>query len=304
MTEIAQVAHLQAVLAGYLSQLGLREQTAQARLVAGLVDQPGGQRLALNYRLELVRGVAAAELGGALSGAGVRDIRLVDVTVRNVGGWAYRLEGNGLTFEGCEACNTGAGGIGYRGDDVTIARSRIHSIGLVYQSAVGIMGSGLRNRISHCEIFDTPYCGINNVGDESLVEGNLIYSIKTFMQDGGAIYVFAAKRLTMRGNVILGDPAKRVRVNAYYLDERSEDSVVEQNLAVNSLRPVQSHMTRNCTYRNNVFIDRGEQHISAANSSGLTFNKNVLMAHKIIFRAPKGNPEGRQPDSVDPDLTS
>jgi len=65
----------------------------------------------------------------------------------------------------------------------------LNDIGLIYPSAVGIIGNGENNTIKNNEIFNMPYCGINGIGDHSLIENNVVHNIKTFMRDGGAIYV-------------------------------------------------------------------------------------------------------------------
>ena len=73
---------------------------------------------------------------------------------------------------------------------------------------------------------------------------------------------------------------------AYYMDENSTDCSFEGNLALNTVLPTHMHMTKDCTFRNNIFIDRGVQKLSFPRSSGLTFEKNVLIADEIIFSNP------------------
>jgi hypothetical protein len=240
-------------------------------------------------------GYAAGRISGAITGNDVQNIVFESITVRHTGGWAFRVSGKDINFIGCHIYHVGAGAIGFGGERCRASRNTMHDIGLVHPSAVALMGNGSNNTVEYNEIYNAPYCGINNVGNDSVVKGNLIHNIKTFMRDGGAIYCFGAKNVTISGNAIFSDPRKGINVRAYYLDETSENSRVENNLAVNTHAPMLSHMTKSCSYTNNVFIDNGEQLISCSNTFGLTFDRNILVAEQIIFSAPRGNPEGRVP---------
>ncbi|WP_298365651.1 right-handed parallel beta-helix repeat-containing protein [uncultured Lutibacter sp.] len=231
-------------------------------------------------------GYGANRFEGAISGKKVSDISLKNVTIKNVGGWGIRLNGDNISVKESEIYNCGAGAISFRANNFRIKNNKLHDIGLVYMSAVGIIGGGNNNTISYNEIYNMPYCGINGLGNNSLVEGNVIHNIKTFMQDGGAIYMFGHKNTIVKDNVVLSKLESGINVYAYYLDEGCENCVVENNLSYNAAVPVQAHMTRNCTYKNNVFLDKGLQSIAYANSSDMTFEKNVLVANSIIFKGP------------------
>ena len=236
-------------------------------------------------------GYAASKISGAIAGSDVQNVVFENIAVRHTGGWAFRVSGRDVSFRGCRIHHVGAGAIGFSGERCEISRNVMYDIGLVHPSAVAIMGGGSSNRVEHNEIYNAPYCGINNVGNNSAVRGNLIHNIKTFMRDGGAIYCFGARNVIVSGNVVFSDPRKGINVRAYYLDETSENSRVENNLAVNTYAPMLSHMTKNCLYINNIFIDSGEQIISCSNTSCLTFDRNILVAERIVFSAPRGNPE-------------
>ena len=77
--------------------------------------------------------------------------------------------------------------------------------------------------------------------------------------------------------------------SAYYLDERSENCVVEGNLSVNVVRPSHNHMAKNNTIRNNVFINDGDLRLTWPRSSGYRFEKNILWAKgKILLENREG----------------
>jgi hypothetical protein len=75
--------------------------------------------------------------------------------------------------------------------------------------------------------------------------------------------------------------------SAYYLDERSENCLVEGNLSVGIARPSHNHMAKNNTIRNNVFINDADVRLTFPKSSNYTFEKNVIHAKgKIILENP------------------
>ena len=62
-------------------------------------------------------------------------------------------------------------------------------------------------------------------------------------------------------------------------------------------------MTLNCFVRNNVFIDTGSQLLTFPRTFDMTFEKNILIAEEITFRAPTGAPVSQEvidelPDSI------
>jgi len=236
-------------------------------------------------------GFASGEASEAIFAEGVSGIVFEQVTVRHTGGWAFRLEGDDIRLEDCHIHHTGAGGIRFQGNGIVLSGNRIHDVGQVYQSAVAVMGHGSGNAIRRNDISDTPYSGIVDAGDGTNIDGNLFHNVMTFMKDGAAVYCSGAKRAAITGNAMIADPGHKTRSYAYYLDELCEDCAVEANLAFGAGLPMLSHMTRNCCYVRNVFIDAGEQKISAANTFGLVFDRNVLVADRIAFYAPKGNPD-------------
>jgi hypothetical protein len=63
---------------------------------------------------------------------------------------------------------------------------------------------------------------------------------------------------------------------------------MENNLAVNTLVPVNHHMAGPLIIRNNVFIDEKQQTISYSLCSDLTFSGNILVAGEILFSGPTG----------------
>ncbi len=233
-------------------------------------------------------GFGAGRFDGAISVSSDKNCQLVDLEILNVGGQGVKASGTRVVVERCHVHHTGACGIKCSGTAVVVSDNHIHDIGLTYPSALALQGGGKDSQYSHNEIHDAPYTAINCGGENNRIEHNLIYRAMLELHDGGGIYCFAGKNLVLRGNFIrdIVDTGG-YGASAYYLDERSENCLVEGNLSVGIVRPSHNHMAKNNTIRNNVFISDGDTRLTFPRSSGYTFERNVLVAQgKIVFDNP------------------
>jgi hypothetical protein len=102
------------------------------------------------------------------------------------------------------------------------------------------------------------------------------------------IYCFAGNGLVLRGNFIrdIVDTGG-YGASAYYLDERSENCLVEGNLSIGIARPSHNHMAKRNTIRNNVFICDADARLTFPKSSDYTVEKNIVYAKgKIVLENP------------------
>ena len=228
-------------------------------------------------------GFGAGRFDGAVSIVSGRNCSLVDLEIVNVGGQGIKVSGSNLRIENCRVHHTGACGIKFSGADSLVTNNYIHDVGLTYPSAIGLQGGGKDNEISNNEIHDTPYTAINWGGQRNRIENNLIYRAMLQLHDGGGIYCFAGNGLVLRGNFIRDIPdTGGYGSSAYYLDERSENCLVEGNLSINVARPTHNHMAKNNTIRNNVFICHEDARFTFPRSSDFVFEKNIVYAKGTI----------------------
>jgi len=235
-------------------------------------------------------GFGAGRFDGAISVSSAENCRLIDLEILNVGGQGIKASGTRLHIEKCHVHHIGACGIGCSGTEVAVTDNHIHDVGLTYPSALALQGGGKDSLYSHNEIHDAPYTAINCGGQNNRIEHNLIYRAMTELHDGGGIYCFAGNGLVLAGNFIrdIVDTGG-YGASAYYLDERSQNCLVEGNLSIGIVRPSHNHMADNNTIRNNVFISSEDAHLTFPRSSGYTFEKNIIVAEgKIIFDNPEG----------------
>jgi hypothetical protein len=233
-------------------------------------------------------GFGAGRFEGAVSLVSAEDCRLVDLEIVNVGGQGVKASGQGLSIERCHVHHTGACGIRFHGTAANISNNRIHDVGLTYPSAIALQGGGNDALISHNEVHDTPYTAINCGGQNNHIENNLIYRAMQQLHDGAGIYCFAGNGLVLRGNFIRDIiDTGGYGASAYYLDERSENCLVEGNLSIGVVRPSHNHMAKNNTIRNNVFISNEDARLTFPRSSNYILENNIIQAKgKIIFEGP------------------
>ncbi|MCP4259168.1 MAG: hypothetical protein GY774_16920 [Planctomycetes bacterium] len=233
-------------------------------------------------------GFGAGKFEGAFTIKSAQNCRLIDLEIVNVGGQGIKASGNNLRIERCHVHNTGACGIRCLGSRCVVSNNHIHNVGLTYPSAIAMQGGGKDCRISHNEIHETPYTAVNCGGQNNRIEHNLIYHAMQELHDGAGIYCFAGNGLVLRGNFIrdIVDTGG-YGASAYYLDERSENCLVEGNLSIGIARPSHNHMAKRNTIRNNVFISDADARLTFPKSSGYTVEKNVIFAKgKIIPENP------------------
>ncbi len=221
-------------------------------------------------------GFGAGRFAGAIEIQGARDIRLLDLEIAHAGGQGIKVSGGGARIERCHVHHTGACGI--KAGGCTVHDNLIHHVGLTYPSAIGLVG-GSNTVLTHNTVHDTPYTAINCGGANCRIEANHIYRAMQVLHDGGGIYCFAGKNTVLRGNHI-HDIANTggYGSSAYYLDERSENCVVEGNLSYGVARPSHNHMALNNSIRDNVFIVDGDARLTFPKSRDFMLERNVIVA--------------------------
>ncbi len=225
----------------------------------------------------LMGGFGATRFAGAIEGTYAHGLKLDGVTVRWSGGQGIRvLTSDGVRCQRCTVHDTGAGGIVLAGTDGRVAQTLIHHVGRTYPSALGLRFGGERWHVHHNTLHHTPYSAINAGGRALRIAHNRFHHIMETLVDGAAIYVFAAKSCLLRGNYTYA--VREEQVHAYYLDEQSEDSRVEGNVAVGVPWPIHNHMAWNCTVRGNICLHDDDMRLSFMNCDGFTLARNVFVS--------------------------
>jgi hypothetical protein len=234
-------------------------------------------------------GFAAVRLEGAISAQHAHTCRLEGLVIRGVGGHGAKfVRSEDVTVDKCEVCGTGAGGVYIlRTDGVLVEENHIHHVGVTYPSGEGLFLGGTGHVVRHNELHDITYTAIGGGPSNSVFEANLFYNIMTVLDDGAAIYTTFAKNVAIRENVVVGTSGGVAQ--AYYLDEQTEGSVVERNLAINTGWPTHNHMSRDDVVRENVFVDDGPARLSFFRCERFTLERNVVSCEGgILVIGPEG----------------
>lgn len=182
-----------------------------------------------------------------------------------------RQAGTNNGLKSCKIYNTGAGGVSLGGGDVKtltpannyVDQCEIFHTGLRYQTySPGIHLTGVGNRISGCEIYDSPHSAIIYYGNEHIIEGNEIYKVLLESDDGGAIYT--GRDVTAIGTVIRNNYIHHVGSpnpfyhhgywHGIYLDDYSGGVTIENNIFTDILAGVLIS-GRNIICKNNILIN-------------------------------------------------
>jgi hypothetical protein len=225
-------------------------------------------------------GFGAGRLPGAIEITGpARSLAFSDLEIHHVGGYGVVVRrdrdapAERITIRGCSVSDTGGGGMILRADRVTVEETEIRRCGFTHPSGIGLTVSGKDTVIRHNEISDVPYSALTSSVGPATIEANRFERFMQRLDDGAAIYVTFCHGMVIRGNVALGTSGRLA--HAYYLDEQTEDSLVEGNLAVDTRWPSHNHMARRNTLRGNVFVDHEPSVITLMKCEDFTLERNV-----------------------------
>jgi hypothetical protein len=233
---------------------------------------------------------AAIVYQGAVETAFTSNCTFRALHIAAVGGQGMRHKrGSHNLIQGCTIERTGAGGIyDMRGSFNRILDNRIHRIGRIYVSALGMTTYDCwknpklnhDNLVARNEIADTPYVGIEFKGVNNRYESNLVSRAMAVLEDGAAFYG-NGKNHILRGNLVRDLPRGK-SAHAYYIDELGHDILVENNIALNCDWPVHVHLAHDNTYRNNLFVTAGDCKLTFPRSRNITMEQNVIHAGGTI----------------------
>lgn len=226
-------------------------------------------------------GFGAMNLDGAITLNGACSVYLDSLTLRHIGGIGIK----GRPFDNltplqdihvtnCRIEEAGGPGISISAQKSFVENCFVHRVGLQYPASLALSLGGLDNVIQKNHVCGCPYTAIQSSGTRIRIEHNIIEDFMRELDDGAAIYVFGAKQCELRGNFARGSSGRLA--HAYYLDEQSEGSIVEANVALDTQWPSHNHMATSCIIRNNVFLDHSSARITMNNCTGFKLSGNII----------------------------
>ena len=209
---------------------------------------------------------------------------LKGVRITNVGGGGLSGGGCGFRATDCDFVFSGACAVCLSGRDNLFENCRITDAGKLFRGSCGVFVSGTRAVIRACEFARIPYSGIIGFGEGNRFEENDIHHVMQVLHDGAAIYGLHVHGV-MRGNSVRDVVAlgKGFGVHAYYADEGSHDSVIEDNTAEGMPVPIHNHMTSGIIVRNNRLVnENGDFCLSFERSiNGVSSNNTVICGGEL-----------------------
>ncbi len=235
----------------------------------------------------------ACSRGDAVIMRSCRDTRLEGCSIHGMGHVAAKIDpaSRHCGLSGCDLYDLGAGAVELAGGDrVNIVRgdnyienSRIHNFNRIeMQYRVGVTMSGLGNRISGCEFYESATMAILMLGNDQTVEYCNVHHVCMDIEDNGALY--HGRNPAQRGSVIRGnyfhDIEVPFNVRACYHDDGSGAVEVYGNIFRNiTSPPVQMGGGSDIRYHDNIFMDLP---CAAVKTDGRlkTWGADRLIAHR------------------------
>jgi len=218
-------------------------------------------------------------LGDAIHVQDSTGVRIEGCIVRNMRKQGIRVEGGSDdVVDRCEIYDTGSGGLYLGGGDrrtltpghQLATNNRIHDFARLERSgsdtcAIDLAGVG--NRAAHNLIYNTPYQAIWILGNDNIVEYNVIHDVVTDAHDAGAVY--KGRDPSCRGNIIRYNFFRDIGITAehgtcaIYFDDGDGGDVVSGNIFLRAGIPgnwatwgtIYSHGGFDIRAENNIFID-------------------------------------------------
>ncbi len=235
----------------------------------------------------------ACSRGDAVTIKNCFDTRIEDCDIHGIGHVAAKIDAASRRcgLSGCDLHDLGAGAVELAGGDrVNIVRGdnyvencRIHDYNRIeMQYRVGVVMSGLGNRISSCEFYNSATMAILMLGNDQTVEYNNVHHVCLDIEDNGALY--HGRNPAQRGSVIRGnyfhDIEVPFNVRALYHDDGSGAVEVYGNIFRNiTSPPVQIGGGSDIRYHDNIFLDLP---CAAVKTDGRlkTWGADRLIAHR------------------------
>jgi len=248
----------------------------------------------------MIGGFGAKWFSGAINVENSKNLKFDHLKFCNLTTHAIKaIKCNDVIISNCLIHNIGAAGIRLIGSGASITNNLIHDVGLIYPSTIALylnvtdpnaieewnMGKDEGNNvIDHNEIFNAPYTAISSGGHDTKITNNKVTKVMQTLADGGGLYITFCKNLILKGNYV-GDISKQYGsgTSAIYLDEMTDNALIEGNLVVNVNRPLHNHLTEGNVIRNNVFINtEGGGLLTFPRCKNFTFEKNVFLSREPI----------------------
>lgn len=240
-----------------------------------------------------ISGLRAINPRGAIQVENSRNISLDMLEIAFSGGQGIKcLKSKNIAITNCIIENCASCGIAtFECEDEHISYNVVQNIGLCDFSAVSVHAGGKselvyvldgskeeqgQSVIEYNSINGSPYCGIVCSGGPHIIRNNKVTKCMQTLKDGGAVYCSRANGTLIEGNYVSDVPSDTAY--AFYLDELSENCVVDGNVSVNVNIPFTAHIAKSCILSNNIAINNDETKIRIVHSTNFKWINNMVVS--------------------------
>ncbi len=192
--------------------------------------------------------------------------------IKNVAGWAVKINGNHCTVQNSVIHHTGEGGIQVNGGDRrtltssenVITNNHIYHIAEIFRTyRPGVAIDGVGCVVSHNSIHDSAHMAVSFSGNEHVIEYNEIFNVCKIADDSSAIY--AGRDYTTCGNIIrynyfhdMSSDAEEQNIGifAVYCDDNLGGCAIYGNIMYRCQSALLLHGGHDMIFSNNLIIDR------------------------------------------------
>jgi hypothetical protein len=226
------------------------------------------------------------------------NITLDGLNIGPVAGHAFWSRGavNGANefIRNCDVGFCGAGGIQSGSVGAVISNNFIHSIGLIYPSAPGIVLASSSTAI-HNDIFDCKMIGIEgSYVNNSYILNNHLSNCVQVLRDMGAIYTWTSTNNVIAYNLIEhvvgrannGRSALDWFRHAIYCDDYTSGYIISGNVTRDCPSPLMIHDCDSHVITNNFFIDTSdivELRFRSERTNNIIFQRNICYSTTNLY---------------------
>ena len=190
--------------------------------------------------------------------------------IKNVAGWAAKIDGMNCTVKNCSIHPTGKGGVYIDGGDRAtltpsgniVTNNHIYSIAKVFQTyQPGVDVNGVACVVSHNCIHDSAHQAMMFHGNDHIIEYNEMYDVCQVADDSSAIY--SGRDYTVCGNVIRynyfhdmkSDADNHIGIFGMYCDDNLGSCTTFGNIFYKCQSALLLHGGHDQVFKNNLIID-------------------------------------------------
>ena len=215
--------------------------------------------------------------------------------IKNVSGWAAKINGMNCCVKNCSIHHTGEGGVMIKGGDRAtltpsgnaVTNNHIYSIAKIYQTyRPGVDMDGVGCLVSHNCIHDSAHQAMMFHGNDHIIEYNEMYDVCQVADDSSAIY--SGRDYTICGNIIRynyfhdmkSDADNHIGIFGMYCDDNLGGCTTFGNIFYRCQSALLLHGGHDQVFKNNLIIDACPKSVYSVRFHGYGYWQTLVRGGK------------------------